>query len=45
VEWGTFTAPVLSFTAICRVLLHTTRTEVNWAVVHSVPSQLVASSR
>lgn len=42
---GTLTAPVLSPSAICSVLLQTTRTEVNWAVVASVPSHAVASSR
>jgi hypothetical protein len=42
---GTFTAPRLSPKAICRVLLQTTRTDVNWAVVASDPSQAVASSR
>ena len=45
VECGTFIAQRLSPTVICSVLLYTTRMEVNWAVVHSVPSQLVASSK
>ena len=42
---GTLMAPLLSPVAICSVLLQTTRTEVNCAVVASVPSQAVASSR
>lgn len=41
----TRTAPASSSNAIARVLLHTTRTEVNCAVVASVPSQAVASSK
>lgn len=42
---GTLIAPLALPNAICRVLLHTTRTLVNCAVVASVPSQAVARSR
>jgi hypothetical protein len=41
---GTFTASALPARAMAEVLLHTTRTEVNHAVVASVPSQAVARS-
>ena len=44
-RWGTFTAPALLPRAMDSVLLQTTRTEVNWAVVAKVPSQAVASNR
>lgn len=38
-------APLLYPRAICSVLLHTTRTEVNCTVVVYVPSQAVANKR
>ena len=41
----TLIAPALLPRAICKVLLQTTRTDVNCAVVAKVPSQAVANSR
>jgi len=41
----TMTAPIPSLREIAKVLLQTTRTKVNCAVVAGVPSQAVASSR
>ncbi len=42
-RWETFTAWLWPFSATASVLLQTTRTLVNWAVVAMVPSQAVAS--
>jgi hypothetical protein len=44
IDWcGTLMAPDLPFKVMARVLLHTTRSDVNWAVVVMLLAQVVAS--